>query len=790
MTLPRKGTPVSDRHMMRHAKRDDEAGGPGLGVLGTRKRTRRTDNGSIITRSPKRQSRRQSAMAVSSSSIPVPSQDRDNVGIELDDHLPDGAPVSPPGSASDPPSIAIDEIDPLLAPIMPCGPFEPYVEPVPGQFDAADGSWSLGLDGTVESFSMDTATNFNMPFAASHNYNWLFDVRSLDDDLNPLDPPLDSEMVTFDNIVTLERGPRDASHESSQLFGDGSSVLLQAASFVERGTQEGCSQLMDLPPTMAVPVPDLVGTGWMNRPAILDSNPQPPLPRLEDDARLRILTLVAQAQPVGVDGHPIALDSPLLSLSALQGYCDLFFTRFNTIYPLIHQPTFDANTVDTVFLVAILTMGATYSSWEAHQLAVGIHNALRNQLFCHADFSPHPDLWILQAMLLIDCFGKMRAGHKQRERAQLFHCVLIKLIRRSNCCTIGTPTRTLSLRPGDLSESWRQAMDAEQRKRLAMYCFIWDTQHAALFSQSLCMSAFEIRSSLPCSSAVWQASTPEDWAQYMVREPDYSFLSVLKGYITPGSVALPRDLNAIARIVILHGLMSVSADLKRRDQTILRSETPEKMGTWIPRMCRSYDLWKVDFDADCLAMKLNQTADQRQFTGSKTAGDVLYHAAHISLNVEVLDLQITAGATHILGRPVNSYDRERSRRNVLGWLHGGRGAAPVAARHASSLLQDAVLSLHDWEQTDAFHFPWCLYLATLTCWAFHRGMDHEVKDKTTIDLSSLIVTMTTCSSMSELTALSGKYETKALVMAMAQQLATVRWEVVRDAMKVLVKLSK
>lgn len=41
------------RHMVRHAKRDEEAGGPGLGVLETRKRTRRTPNGTIVTRPAK-----------------------------------------------------------------------------------------------------------------------------------------------------------------------------------------------------------------------------------------------------------------------------------------------------------------------------------------------------------------------------------------------------------------------------------------------------------------------------------------------------------------------------------------------------------------------------------------------------------------------------------------------------------------------------------------------------------------------------------------------------------------
>jgi hypothetical protein len=63
------------------------------------------------------------------------------------------------------------------------------------------------------------------------------------------------------------------------------------------------------------------------------------------------------------------------------------------------------------------------------------------------------------------------------------------------------------------------------------------------------------------------------------------------------------------------------------------------------------------------------------------------------------------------------------------------------------------------------------------------------ENRTHTDLSSLIVMMTNCPSATELAALSGKYDPKPLASAMAQQLATVRWAVVHDAMKVLVGLS-
>ncbi|KAJ5670290.1 uncharacterized protein N7477_005653 [Penicillium maclennaniae] len=657
------------RHMMRHTKRDEEAGGPGMGVLKTRKRVRRTGDGSIIVRPSQRELRfaaRSTTSTTSSDRRLEEYEDEDDEAEEA--QFVDEEPLSPPISGTDHNALSIDENDPFLAPMTPGGPFEPFVEPVPDQFDAADGSFSMGLDGMSDFFGMDTATDFNLAFAATCNYNWLFNVTSLDDAFHQFDYPLGFDANTFPDSINTD------SHALEKY--DGPSMLLEVASMMNK---------VSTPRTPSPTSPDLLDMDWMSGSSHLGPDPPQRLPRLSEDTQRGILALVAQAQATGIDGQPMALDSHLLSLPALQGYCDLFFTRFNVTYPLIHQATFNPNTVEPIHLAAILFMGATYSTREAHQLAVGVHDKLRNQLLCHNDFSPQPDLWVLQTMLLIDCFGKMRAGPKQRENAQLFHCILIKLIRRSNCCNIQDLSHLASA--DDLDQAWRQAMDAEQRKRLAMHCFMWDTQLAVLFSQSLCMSAFEIRSSLPCNSTTWEASSACEWAHSAIRESNRHFLSVLKGYITPGAVARPRDLNVFARTVVLHGSMSISADLKRRDQTTLRSETPEKVGAWTPRMSRSYALWKVDFDANFLAMKLTQTSDPRRFTGLKMAAHALYHAACLALNVEILDLQVVAGAMQILGRVVTHADQSRSQRMILRWLHEGSEASSVAARHASHLFR-------------------------------------------------------------------------------------------------------
>lgn len=99
-------------------------------------------------------------------------------------------------------------------------------------------------------------------------------------------------------------------------------------------------------------------------------HPSRSLPIIDELARQQLLDLIDIIQPTAPDGSIVMRDHPLLSLSYMQQYCDLFFTRFNTAYPLIHMSTFDPSEVDTLLLISVLLLGSTYAEKDAHQLAV------------------------------------------------------------------------------------------------------------------------------------------------------------------------------------------------------------------------------------------------------------------------------------------------------------------------------------------------------------------------------------------------------------------------------------
>ncbi|PVI01568.1 hypothetical protein DM02DRAFT_590845, partial [Periconia macrospinosa] len=638
-----------------------------------------------------------------------------------------------------------------------------------------------------EIFNPDTASSFNNPFTTMSNYNWLFDMDLSSQQQQQQQPhhqqPQHHQMQTImsDPFSSFQFSNHTV-HQPSHAFDlqlDHMAVDKPMSTDAHYGSLG--SHKTDSPQEMS-PTDHTVGA--LITPPLTDGIPQtsrrdsmsdsrqshrepngqdmtnhaapskqpslaqqlPPdlerpmsllqpsrcLPIIDELARAQFLDLVDITQPVAPDGSLVTRDNPLLSLSCLQTYCDLFFTRFNTVYPLIHMSTFDPSHVDTLLLTSVLLLGATYGEKDAHQVAVCIHDVVRPQIFANAGFSARPSLWVLQTILLVECFGKSRAGQKQHDMSHLFHGLLINLIRRSDCQTIRSPT--VEDATDDLEDDWRTWVEAEQKKRLAFLCFMWDTQHAVLFCQSLCMSAFELRSNLPSSQSLWEADSAESWHRLHTKQPPPPlFLSILKTYLNPSintTSIVPRNLNALSRALILHGLMSIAWDMQRRDQTALGVLDTNKnvLGNWQSRLASSYRAWYTDYQTFCSTYLshfpplLSQHPVATEFHAHIASLSTLYHAAHILLHTPFLDLQIYAGARHILGRPVARADYARSQRAVKTWVSRHPREAHDAVWHAASLVRCGIdcgsghLKSEVVSGARLWHLPWTVYLGTLVVW--------------------------------------------------------------------------
>lgn len=937
--------------MNRHRQRDLEANRTGgVGALNTRKRSWKTIDGAIVETRPyaplaaapsrERASSSQQQQQPGTS----PTQTRQGARVEGEQAIP-----QPQQHIS----VGIDRFSGV--PAISDEPEDAYTARDSQQQQqpwAADNSSfhnfaALEYD---QIFQPDTASSFNMPYTTALDYNWLFN-NNLDDTLIRTGAVQETSTLPTDiygqgvcdpgPFITAPTPPESldsvadlwVQQQCQQTFEEGNS-----STFGSQTNEPSSSPLQSMTPSsgsrvrhgfeaVAHRVSPQTRTrgsqGYAPAATTTTPGPRPPLtpererplsmldrstriPQIDQEIRERLINVIEMANPQVPGSSCLVREHLLLSLTSLNTYLELYFTQFNTAYPLLHLPTFDLRTVEPLLLLSALLLGATYLSKEAHQLAVCVHDVIRPSIFAHAGFSARPELWTLQTILLVECFGKSRAGQTQHDMSHLFHGLLINLIRRSDCQSVrpeGPPP--LSKRGVDEQQqqkeeeekSWRRWAQAEQKKRLALVCFMCDTQHAVLFCQSLCMSAFELRVALPCSQSIWEAPDAASWVRSWWRtaaaaaaavatrggseevlpspppvtdsgdDSSIPFLAALKSYLTP-QAPRPARLTGLSRVLLLHGLMSVAWDMQRREQTALGVADPSATGgRWRRVISAAYDVWKTDFDAHVRSReavlpedgnmgeeeeKEDLAAQRREMDAFAAAYSTVYHAAQALLHMEFLDVQIYAGARHILGRPVQQRDYLRSSQVIRRWAadlwsgnkdsdhnhdnpsnnnnntrdggsscqeqeDDGRDLDPApagtAAWHAARLLLEAINHdlLDSSEAMGLFHVPWCLFLATLTCWAVHharprrrggysessgsssnaRGIiglemdqDDDIVWDPEADMRGLVASMARTRRRDEFLAL-GKRSTAGLVWVMADELTKVRWGIIHSGVVVL-----
>jgi hypothetical protein len=235
-------------------------------------------------------------------------------------------------------------------------------------------------------------------------------------------------------------------------------------------------------------------------------------------------------------------------------------------------------------------------------------------------------------------------------------------------------------------------------------------------------------------------------------------------------------------------------------------------------MSACYQRWKNDFDTYVSvvlsSLQFSSAIVRNKFQKFSVANMAVYHTAQLILEVDIIDLQINAGAKHIIGRPVTASDKARSKRNIDTWIKSDGGVrASRAVWHAGRLFRDGVRKLEQWDAGEMFHYPWCLYLATLMCWTFHEaaiagssaskrgnnmmldtiGEDPDDEDSdwdARAEMNALVSGLTRLDSDKDgftkhIWNVGGKFRTGGLVKCMVKQLNTIRWAVVREGMIVL-----
>ncbi|KAG5939620.1 hypothetical protein E4U53_007759 [Claviceps sorghi] len=448
-------------------------------------------------------------------------------------------------------------------------------------------------------------------------------------------------------------------------------------------------------------------------------------------------------------------DLPGLSLGMLQDCLNSFWFTAAPRLPVVHQPTFSANSCPMLLLLVMIALGAAcLKSQDPHRrwaeyggFAECIMASARWELLQLEGTLPCVTLWVAQGLLLVEYYEKLYATRQLHERALVHHASFLMLMRR------GTP---LVGRPGPESMSdsgddgppamivdartwWLYWAETQSMHRVIFATFMLDILHAAIFGHTASVGAHEIRLPLPCDDSLWTASTPEAVRQldanlkmYGVRE--VHFLDGLKRTLHGKDVKT----DSFGKMILLCGVLSIAWHLNHRATDPkwleLRHAAAEKRDKWRELVLDALSEWPRSFDIGKSDAMTDEIPGLRCLpNGPVSSAYLLLHFTRMSVHVDTVDLQVYGGAQRVQGRQVGSVMFAEAAGRLLAWSR--QPSSRQAVLHAFKLLYRALIDpnprqRHNPRQTPLprysvlreadLHRPWIMYLSTLVIWTFVR----------------------------------------------------------------------
>jgi len=613
-----------------------------------------------------------------------------------------------------------------------------------------------------------------------------------------------------------------------------------------------------------------INTHPMNINTIAPRPPQQPLLSVEKrEAILYIIDGFADIQssfPEGISMGPSADDETHpLSLPMMQTYVSLYWAHFHPQLPILHRPTFSTEKTPDVLLLCVMIIGAACmdvkhepdAALGSMDMANLIARNLRWTIFDQEDFRPPAKLWVFQALLLLETFEKMYADRRLHERAHIHHATTLTLMRRGSSLTgrsgaFDSPQSgrdaksgsdgssiTFSGQPGagtgnSSDEAWNRWIMQEATKRAAFAAFVIDATHATMFGHSAVMVAHEMRLQLPCDETLWAANTASEvfsiqqtLAQNNVHTP--GFLEGLRKTLRGEHVST----NAFGRTILMAGLLSVGWHLHQRDVQVSSLGVAQQLGgkeRWRGTLTQSFDHWKKDFDTSLDKLRQNiggvyyETGDI-EHENIFESRIVLHHLAHMSMHVDIVELQIYAGARRLLGRAITRHEAENTRKKVKAWAPTAqaRDATFYALQFLSKVLlpeERVDLQFDDDEQPPTpnsrtmsvagsttgvpvysarddhlLNRPWVLYFASLVVWSYGYAMEGPLDLSTArmpanqheafVSMRTFLKAAGALKSPAQLGSMPNKNACLGLLVTLQEMFRQCRWELLIEASRLL-----
>ncbi|QIX00297.1 hypothetical protein AMS68_005814 [Peltaster fructicola] len=577
---------------------------------------------------------------------------------------------------------------------------------------------------------------------------------------------------------------------------------------------------------------------------------------MSEEKRMRLINLIRKRfnDPEELSGGPsrerilegYEEDSDhVMSLQMLKVYMASFWSNIHQQMPILHRPTFNADSCPDLLLLAMICLGASCLE-RTHTLDQTKHCAdmshflayhIRWEVFKDPEFRPTAKLWTFQTMLLLELFEKMYSTKTLHERAHIHHATTLIVMRRGSSL-IGRsanengqhpdPTRTPPGPDGTINTSgqntgdpeWNKWITAEATRRVAFAAFIIDSTHATLFGHSAVMSPHDLKLPLPCDEALWAATSSAEVSRVEASlaangfKPT-TFIDGLKKTLNGQKVRT----NTFGRQILMAGLLNVSWHMNQRDLQVSSLGAGNTLGNqykWRAPLTRAFDFWRRDFDES-----LSKNEHWQALCSPKPATDrpsldlrdnifesrtCLHSLAHMAMHVDMVDCTVFAGSDRVLGRIVTGPDRETVQRRMKEqWAPSARARDSVfyALRFLCEVLipeEDSAALRRNPSLPPVFNYSarddyllnrsWVLYFAALIVWSYGYALDGPIRpsnytltsrEMQIFDMQRYLKRMGRVAAPDDLEKQKDRNSCLGLLMLLRQCFKEPRWELLHEA---------
>lgn len=328
----------------------------------------------------------------------------------------------------------------------------------------------------------------------------------------------------------------------------------------------------------------------------------------------------------------------------------------------------------------------------------------------------------------------------------------------------------------NLEFSWKQWIEIQSSNRTAFFGFLMDAQHSFMFGHTCVLSVQDVRLPLPCPEQVWESNDAVEWDQLIQKMPEPpGFLPVLKRLIA--RTPIPPQSTAYGRLILLHGLFSVTAHLKARESatlgvggTVPDRSRPPAIESWKDTLEKALDTWSF-----CLVSRSSSLALE--------ASKPLYRMAYVAIYTDVTDMHILAGAPSLLGNLPSEPDLVGATSRVQAWSE--RPESKRALYHCLLLIQEILFTGKQYyaSQDNISLRPWSLYHAVLILWAYGfmsgRRTKRETLDTSLTAEEYLVRMLMLIRNEEDISVVS--QQTGELLLAVQDSFVGCRWELLQEA---------